>query len=130
MGTWLHTNGEAIYGTRPWKVFGEGPTQMPKGHLSDLRFDGFSAADIRFTQAKDGSALYAFLFGLPEDGSLLIRSLTPDRGAVKSVGLLATQTPIHWQQTSAGLQLRLSAKSTMQPAIVLKITGDGLTVSR
>jgi alpha-L-fucosidase len=130
MGAWLHANGEAIYGTRPWKVFGEGPTQMPKGHLSDLRFDGFSAADIRFTQAKDGSALYAFLFGLPDDGSLLIRSLTPGRGAVKSVGFLATQTPIDWQQTSAGLQLRLSAKSTMQPAIVLRITGDGLTVSR
>ena len=106
------------------------PPKRQKGHLSDLRFDGFSAEDIRFTQAKDGSALYAFLFGLPEDDSLLIRSLTPDRGAIKSVGFLASDAPIQWQQTGAGLQLRLSAKPTMQHAIVLKITGDGLALSQ
>jgi alpha-L-fucosidase len=126
----LHNNGEAIYGARPWRVFGEGPTQTPQGHLSDLHFDGFSAEDIRFTQAKDGSVIYAFLFGLPEDDSLLIRSLTPDRGAIKSVGFLASDAPIQWQQSNAGLQLKLSAKPTMQHAIVLKITGDGLTLSQ
>ena len=127
MGTWLHANGQAIYGARPWKVYGEGPTQTPQGHLSDLGFDGFSAEDVRFTQAKDGSALYVFLFGWPQNDSILIQSLTPNRGTVKSVDFLAYDASVQWQQSQAGLRLNLSTKLSEQHAIVLKITGDKLT---
>jgi len=82
----MRANGDAIYSTRPWKVFGEGPTQTPVGHLSDLGFTGFTAEDIRFTQAKDGSALYVILFGWPKNQSIMVCSLKPDRGTMKTVG--------------------------------------------
>ncbi len=127
MGTWLRTNSDAIYGTRPWKVFGEGPTKTPEGHLSDLDFEGFAAEDIRFTQAKDGSTLYVFLFGWPENDSLIVRSLTPDRGTIKTVNYLAYDTPVQWRQSDGGLILNLSAKPPAKHAIVLKLTGDNLT---
>lgn len=129
MGAWLRTNGEAIYSARPWKVYGEGPTETPEGHLSDLKFDGFTAQDVRFTQAKDGSALYAILFGWPEDDSIIIRSLTPDRGTIKNVRFLASEIPVHWRQSRAGLELSQSAKPVESSAIVLKITGVNLTVN-
>jgi len=52
IGGWLKINGEAIYGTRPWKVFGEGPTDVPEGHFTDTTRKPFTAADIRFTTAR------------------------------------------------------------------------------
>lgn len=130
MGAWLRENGEAIYGSRPWKVFGEGPTITPKGHLSDLGFDGFVAEDTRFTQAKDGSALYLFLFGWPKHNSVRVRSLTPDRGTIKTISFLAHDAPVRWQQSEAGLDLSLSVKPPAKHTIVLKITGDNLTLSQ
>jgi alpha-L-fucosidase len=59
IGAWLKINGEAIYGTRPWKVFGEGPTKVHQGHFTDTKREPFTAEDIRFTQ-KDG-AIYAMV---------------------------------------------------------------------
>ena len=81
----LPRNGEAVYESRPWKVFGEGPTKTPEGHLADLGFNGFGAEDIRFTQSKDGRTLYTILFGWPQDGEVLIRSLHPKHGEISSV---------------------------------------------
>ena len=128
MGAWLRENGEAVYDTRPWKVFGEGPTITPEGHLSDLAFDGFTAEDIRFTQAKDASALYLILLGWPEHDSVRVRSLSPDRGTIKTVGFLAYDAPVQWHQSEAGLDLSLSVRPPAKYAIVLKITGDNLTL--
>ena len=66
MGRWLKVNGEAIYATRPWEVYGEGPTHTEKegGFLKTLHY---TAADIRYTRSKDGRTLYAIAMGWPEE---------------------------------------------------------------
>lgn len=86
MADWYSLCGEAVYGTRPWRVFGEGDTRV--------RIDGFcedktewNSSDFRFT--KKGSTLYAFLMQAPETRVAVLKSLTPGE-TVKSVRLLGT----------------------------------------
>jgi len=65
IGAWLRTCGEAIYGTCPWKVFGEGPTRLERGGAF-IRWRGrYKPEDIRYTQTKDGKVLYAISLGWP-----------------------------------------------------------------
>jgi len=130
MGAWLRRNGEAIYGARPWKVFGEGPTKTPEGHLSDLQFNGFVAEDIRFTQAQDGSALYTIIFGWPQNSRLRVRSLHPDHGKVTSIQLLGSTVVLNWKQNEHGLDISLPDKAPGKHAFVFRIKGKGLTQSQ
>lgn len=67
IGDWLKRNGEAICGTRPWLVYGEGPTRMAGGAFSEERDQKrYTARDLRFTRSKDGRALYVITLGSPE----------------------------------------------------------------
>lgn len=68
LGDWMKVNGEAIYATRPWQTFGEGPTVEPEGGFSEhgkfLKLE-YSDKDIRYTQSKDGRTVYAMTLGWP-----------------------------------------------------------------
>ena len=80
MGAWLKINGSAIYGTRPWQVYGEGPAMnvFKKGHFDgqkDTFKTPFTPADMRFTQTKIGDTLYAIILASPTDGQVTIKSL-------------------------------------------------------
>ena len=66
-------NGEGIYGTTFWKVYGEGPTEIPSGSFTDVDRQPFTSKDIRFTCK--GSTVYAFVLKYPEDGQITINSL-------------------------------------------------------
>ena len=61
LGDWMAVNGEGIFGSRPWKVYGEGPAHVAGGMFNENKVT-FGAQDIRFTTK--GGALYAYFLGL------------------------------------------------------------------
>ena len=114
MGAWLNLNGEAIYGSRPFAVFGEGPTKAPKNSTeknSDIQV--YTAQDIRFTTSRDGKILYATVLGWPSDGSLVIHTLFRGNpylsASVCSVHLIGSSADIPFMQKPDGLHLTLPA---------------------
>ena len=75
-GGWMadKVNGEAIYGTRPWTVFGEGPTKVVGGAFHDTDTKAYTAQDWRFTTK--GGVIYATELAWAGDGTAVIRSLS------------------------------------------------------
>jgi len=120
IGAWLKINGEAIYGTRPWTKFGEGPTQAASGSFTDkAEKKAFTAEDFRFTTK--GKTLYALALAWPSNGKLVIKSLTPSK--VKRVELLGHKGKLKWEQTAEGLIVSLPEKAPGDFAVTLKIQG-------
>lgn len=79
IGRWMQINSEAIYDTRPWKIFGEGPALENTAPLSAQGFNEgkskpFGASDYRFTTK--GNDLYVFGLVWPENGKAFIKSLS------------------------------------------------------
>jgi alpha-L-fucosidase len=111
IGNWLSRYGEAIYGTRPWVTFKEGPTSFPAGSFVDGTEIEFTSRDIRFTQ-KDGS-LYAIFMNSPEGDQLVIESLGADKPHsldIKEVELLPSGEKLNWRREKEGLFVELKKK--------------------
>lgn len=123
IGGWLKTNGEAIYGTRPWKIYGEGPTQDSEGHHTESKNGTLTSEDIRFTTK--GDILFASVLEYNENGSYLIKSLaqnnTFERRPVKSVVFMGGDNQIDWTQTAEGLNINLNGDITDKAALVFKV---------
>lgn len=102
IGDWLRVNGEAIYGSRPWKRFGEGPTVVREGQFSDGEQKDFTAADVRYTV--NGSALYAIAMRSAEDGVYrFVRLKDGDaehdadfHGLIAGIRVLGHDGPVEW----------------------------------
>jgi alpha-L-fucosidase len=122
VGTWLKVNGDAIYGTRPWRQFGEGPTKFEAGSFHDTESKPYTAEDYRFT-TKDG-ALYAIELGWPKDGEAIIHALTSSVGTreVASVELLGSTAPLTFQQKPDGLHIHVPEEPVGQYAYAYRIT--------
>jgi alpha-L-fucosidase len=127
IGDWLRVNGEAVYGSRPFAVFGEGPTTAPKNPTaknSDIQ--AYAAEDIRFTTSPDGRVLYATALGWPSSGELTVRTLFQANpylpGPVCDVRLLGANGHIPFRQLPDGLHLTLPAHSPSDIAFVFRVS--------
>ncbi|MFZ1087297.1 MAG: alpha-L-fucosidase [Terracidiphilus sp.] len=122
---WMEVNSEGIYATRPWKIYGEGPstkTEIKTGNFNEDKQKDFTAEDVRFT-AK-GSTLYAFVMGWP-DKQVNISALglaspqTP--GRIQKVELLGCKSDLKWKQDEACLKVEMPAEKISDVAITLKV---------
>ncbi len=117
VGDWLALNGEAVYGTRPWVVAGEGPTRLPSGSFVDAQAREWTSADVRFTTRENvdesGTRLYATLLDRPRDGVARIRSWGRDAGLVEGeledVRVLGVPGPASARRTGEALEVDLPA---------------------
>jgi len=133
MGNWLKKYGEAVYETRAWEKYGEGPTRMGAAHgVMSAPSEG-TAQDVRFTRSKDNTTLYAILLGW-ENGQkeILLKSLSSyriDLKNLKSVELINGEAgkylSVTFKQDSEGLLVNLPESSFEELAYVIKLSFDG-----
>jgi alpha-L-fucosidase len=123
IGIWTSANGEGIYGSRPWKIYGEKPADKSGKKLG--RFDenfGYSSKDIRFT-TKDNT-LFAYCLGKP-DGDISIKSLAKSsklaEKAISSIKMIGNIEKISWKQTAEALVIKKPANLPSWQVIGFKI---------
>ncbi len=122
IGNWLAVNGEGIYGSRPWKVSGEGPTENPDEHIqfNENKFTGYGPKDIRFTSK--GDFLYAFVLDVPKE-PVLIRSLSSgaNNGKIERIELVGRPDKVTWTQKGDALTIQPSKEYPTENAVAYRI---------
>jgi alpha-L-fucosidase len=122
---WQQVNSEAIKGTRPWTIYGEGPAteaakELPMYQLNRLKFQ---STDIRFTTK--GDVLYAIALGWAPDGKMVIKSLAEGSAnyprQIRKVELLGAKSELRWTRTEQGLEILLPDKPPCQYAYSFRI---------
>ena len=126
LADWNAIHGEAIFGSRPWLVYGEGPVRSKSGSFNeDYKY---TARDIRFTTK--GDVLYAIALGWPDDGQVVVHSLAKPDGQdvnnITSISLLGYDGKLGWKQMSDGLIVTLPSRKISEFSAGLKIIGTNL----
>jgi alpha-L-fucosidase len=122
---WMQINSEGIYSSRPWKIYGEGPSTKAKIGTSNFNEDkqkDLTAEDVRFTQK--GSTVYAFVMGSPEKQAVvqalgLASPQTP--GKILNVELLGSKGKVNWKQEDGALKVEMPAEKISEIGITLKV---------
>ncbi|HWX19731.1 MAG TPA: alpha-L-fucosidase [Candidatus Binatia bacterium] len=127
LADWNAIHAEAIFGSRPWLVYGESAVKVKGGHFKeDFKYD---AKEIRFTTK--GATLYAIALGWPDDRRLIVRSLAKPPGQnvnnLAAVRLLGYKGKVDWKQTADALVVTLPEQKISEFTAALKITGTELT---
>lgn len=130
IASWMGRYGSAIYGTRPWRLHGEGPTKPASGMFAEGGPKSlYTAQDIRYV--RKGDAVHALVLGWPEDGTVRLGHLgsgTPvGRGEVSRVTLPGDATPLRFRRTAQALEVDVPASRRNPIGIALVIEGSGLT---
>jgi alpha-L-fucosidase len=126
VGRWLKANGDAIYRTRPWTTYGEGPTKVAAGSFQDTKTQEYTAEDFRFTTR--GNNLYAIELAWPAGNETVVHSVGAEalKGRnIQSVALLGSNAAITYKLQSDGLHIQLPAKPADTYAYAFRITLDG-----
>jgi alpha-L-fucosidase len=121
---WMAVNSEGIYGTRPWKIFGEGPAtgQKGTGRFNENGRKDLSAQDVRYTVK--GKTLYAFLMGWPGTEAVvsgLGAGGKVDAGQIRNVELLGHNGKLKWTHEESGLKVKMPEAKPSNHAVALKI---------
>ena len=128
LAAWMKVNGEAIFGTRPWRTFGEGPTKVAAGMFAEDKAGAFTGDDIRYTVK--GDVLFAITLGRPSSPQLVLKSLgSAMPGSVERVELLGMQAPLRFKRDTQGLRLELPERLPGAPSVAFRIMGRGLGVA-
>jgi len=102
MGAWLNLYGEAIYNTRPFTMFGEGPTKFGKSNPEG------TTKDIRFTRSKDGKTVFVIFMGWPgESKDVVVTSIKDKPLNVKSITIVGSNDQLEWKNTPNGLMIKM-----------------------
>jgi alpha-L-fucosidase len=124
IAAWMDINSESIFGTRPWKVFGEGPAMKSVAPLSGPGFNEgkveLSAKDLRFNQK--GDTLYVTTLGVPTE-DILIKSLgkNADDGKIKNIEMLGSKEVVYWEQNADSMLIKKPQTIPNNIAVVFKI---------
>ena len=127
IGHWMQINGESIYDTRPWVIYGEGPAAENKNPIQAQGFNEgrqrYSAADIRFNKKGD-KVLYVTLFGVPEE-DVVVKALgsktEQNSRKIKSITLLGSDEKLAWTQSKETLTITKPAAVPSPEALVFKV---------
>ena len=133
IGNWLKKYGEAIYSTRAWEMYGEGPTKMGAAHGVFLAPAEGTAQDIRYTRSKDNTTLYAILLGWKKDQKQVkLNLLGSDRINLKNLKSIVMlqggekkYIPLKFKQAPDGLIINLPENWFDELAYVIKFSFDG-----
>jgi len=120
IGGWLALNGEAIYATRPWTTFGEGPTAVVEGPFADTKRKAFTEHDIRFT--RKGDTVFAIALAWPAAGEVAIKALAAGAPSaareIASIEGLGRAGDVTWTRDAEALHIRLGPPPAPLPAAV------------
>ena len=126
IGAWLKVNGEAIYGTRPWTVFGEGPTRIAAGghKIEEKGKIEYTNTDIRFTKKTD-TEFFVIVMDKPDE-EIQIKTLCTLIGAlnnpIKKVELVGSDETIYWERNEKGLIIQAPENYPTDYSHCFKIT--------
>jgi alpha-L-fucosidase len=122
---WMTVNSEGIYSSRPWKIYGEGPSTKAKietGNFNEDKQKDLTAEDVRFTVKN--STLYAFVMGRPEKQAVVqaLGLASPQQpGTIRNVELLGYNGELKWKQNEAALTVAMPPETISAIGITLKV---------
>ncbi|WP_230480888.1 alpha-L-fucosidase [Sphingomonas sp. Leaf21] len=128
IAAWMGRYGGAIYGTRPWRVFGEGPGSGGGGMFSEAQRSYYKADDVRYV--RKGEDVHALVLGWPDDGVVRLNRFANGnsigRGQVERVTLFGDKTPLAFKRTDQGLEITLPTGAKEAIGVPLVLSGSGL----